>query len=591
MKPSALTAGLLALAFFVAPMSAHAAQTNEPGTMVVAQAGQNSKRIENIRKFLAGGRNLARLPDDRLRQRLQRAQTFQNTPNLPADLMAGLQQEEQQIQAEMSRRQSGGGNAASTKKDNAGQSGKQNQAGNQNQGGKQKQSQAQTSSGGGSNEIQSFIESAKPADQLNDRQLQQQVRQAAQLAKTQGISKQDRQRLRQIMRDGRTELANRKKGGQGQGSAGNGNQQGTGKKNQQGAADAGKSGAAMPDQGDASKLSDAELRKRLQDARERLSSDKLSPAEKKALRQQLAADRTVLRSRVGQKNETNITGDGNTVNNSNVTINNNTVINREVIQRVRNDRRPARDLKDSELRLRINVFSRIMVDASYSEGDRREWRGIVERDRAILRERLIAERRRRGDHLRVAVNNGNLKIRLGMTFQPDRPPPPRFIFAAEADEADLEDVLTAPPRRQISRRYSVEEVETNPDLRDAVARIEIDTINFGFGESFVPAEEVASLDKIAEIIEKILATNPNEVFMIEGHTDAVGSDAANLQLSRERAQAVKEALVTYYVIPPENLKTVGFGEKYLKIPTEDAEAENRRVSIARITPLVGELDN
>ena len=138
MKPSALTAGLLALAFFVAPMSAHAAQTNEPGTMVVAQAGQNSKRIENIRKFLAGGRNLARLPDDRLRQRLQRAQTFQNTPNLPADLMAGLQQEEQQIQAEMSRRQSGGGNAASTKKDNAGQSGKQNQAGNQNQGGKQK---------------------------------------------------------------------------------------------------------------------------------------------------------------------------------------------------------------------------------------------------------------------------------------------------------------------------------------------------------------------------------------------------------------------------------------------------------------------
>ncbi len=58
--------------------------------------------------------------------------------------------------------------------------------------------------------------------------------------------------------------------------------------------------------------------------------------------------------------------------------------------------------------------------------------------------------------------------------------------------------------------------------------------------------------------------------MIEGHTDAVGSDAANLQLSRERALAVKEALSTYYVIPPENLKTVGFGEKYLKIPTEEA---------------------
>ena len=78
--------------------------------------------------------------------------------------------------------------------------------------------------------------------------------------------------------------------------------------------------------------------------------------------------------------------------------------------------------------------------------------------------------------------------------------------------------------------------------------------------------------------------------MIEGHTDAVGTEGANLQLSRERAEAVKEALTTYYVIPEENLKTVGFGERYLKIPTPEPEVENRRVSIARITPLVGALE-
>jgi outer membrane protein OmpA-like peptidoglycan-associated protein len=67
----------------------------------------------------------------------------------------------------------------------------------------------------------------------------------------------------------------------------------------------------------------------------------------------------------------------------------------------------------------------------------------------------------------------------------------------------------------------------------------------------------------------------------------VGSDAANLALSRQRAQAVKEALTTYYVIPAENLKTAGLGERYLKIPTQQPEAENRRVSLARITALVG----
>jgi outer membrane protein OmpA-like peptidoglycan-associated protein len=115
-------------------------------------------------------------------------------------------------------------------------------------------------------------------------------------------------------------------------------------------------------------------------------------------------------------------------------------------------------------------------------------------------------------------------------------------------------------------------------------------VHFGFGEGFLREEEIDKLDRIAVVLEKVLAKNPDEVFLLEGHTDAVGSTAANLALSRQRAQAVKEALTTYYVIPAGNLKTVGLGERYLKIPTLQAEAENRRVSLARITPLVGELD-
>jgi outer membrane protein OmpA-like peptidoglycan-associated protein len=136
----------------------------------------------------------------------------------------------------------------------------------------------------------------------------------------------------------------------------------------------------------------------------------------------------------------------------------------------------------------------------------------------------------------------------------------------------------------------VEEIARSPEARGAVARIEIDTVNFGFGEGFLREEEIDKLDRIASILEKILARNPDEVFLIEGHTDAVGPAGANLALSRQRAQAVKQALATYYVIPAENLRTVGLGERYLKIPTLQAEAENRRVSLARITPLVGELD-
>ena len=81
-------------------------------------------------------------------------------------------------------------------------------------------------------------------------------------------------------------------------------------------------------------------------------------------------------------------------------------------------------------------------------------------------------------------------------------------------------------------------------------------MRFGFNEAFVRAEEVEKLDRIAEVMERSWQ-HPGEVFMIEGHTDAVGSDACNLKLSRERAAAVKKALTTYYVIPPENLQGRG----------------------------------
>jgi outer membrane protein OmpA-like peptidoglycan-associated protein len=147
----------------------------------------------------------------------------------------------------------------------------------------------------------------------------------------------------------------------------------------------------------------------------------------------------------------------------------------------------------------------------------------------------------------------------------------------------------AAPRRQVQRRYSIEDIEDEPELREVMPGVEIDTIKFGFNEAFVREEEIDNLDRIAEAIEKILAARPGEVFLIEGHTDAVGSDGYNLALSRQRALAVKEALTTYYVIPADNLETIGYGERYLKIPTDEPEQENRRVGLRRVTPLVGEL--
>ena len=252
---------------------------------------------------------------------------------------------------------------------------------------------------------------------------------------------------------------------------------------------------------------------------------------------------------------------------------------------VLNDRRPPSQLDDRELVQRIDVYRDVVADDRYDAGQRMLWRQQMEEDRRYLRRQMMDERQQREARLRQGDYQFNHDVQ-------DRYEPgydvPDDVFAAEADDSEIAGVLAAPPRRQIQRRYTVDDIERNPDARNAVARIEIDTVHFGFGEGFLREEEIDKLDRIASVLEKILARHPDEVFLIEGHTDAVGSDAANLVLSRQRAAAVKEALATYYVIPADNLKTVGLGERYLKIPTDQPEAENRRVSLARITPLVGQ---
>ena len=80
--------------------------------------------------------------------------------------------------------------------------------------------------------------------------------------------------------------------------------------------------------------------------------------------------------------------------------------------------------------------------------------------------------------------------------------------------------------------------------------------------------------------------NPNEVFLVEGHTDAVGNDVDNLSLSDRRAESVAVILSQNFQVPPENLTTQGYGAQQLKVQTPGPSRENRRVTIRRITPLL-----
>jgi outer membrane protein OmpA-like peptidoglycan-associated protein len=90
-----------------------------------------------------------------------------------------------------------------------------------------------------------------------------------------------------------------------------------------------------------------------------------------------------------------------------------------------------------------------------------------------------------------------------------------------------------------------------------------------------------SMDRLAAFLNE----NPNRRLLVEGHTDARGSDEFNKELSARRADAVTEALVQRG-IPSERLRSVGLGEDFPVASNETVAGmqQNRRVEIVVSNP-------
>jgi outer membrane protein OmpA-like peptidoglycan-associated protein len=166
-------------------------------------------------------------------------------------------------------------------------------------------------------------------------------------------------------------------------------------------------------------------------------------------------------------------------------------------------------------------------------------------------------------------------------------PRERYIVEySRASDDDLYDALLSPPLERLDRGYTLEEVRWSNSLRERMRRVDLDDINFESGSWEIAPDQMPQLERLARAVNRVLGRLPDEVFLIEGHTDAVGSDEDNLTLSDRRAEAVAAALTQAFDVPPENLVTQGYGEQFLKIDTQAAERANRRVAFRRIGPLL-----
>ncbi len=108
-------------------------------------------------------------------------------------------------------------------------------------------------------------------------------------------------------------------------------------------------------------------------------------------------------------------------------------------------------------------------------------------------------------------------------------------------------------------------------------RVELRGIYFDFNEATIKPQSEAALKEIASALK----TSPQGRLRLEGHTDNIGSDRYNDELSARRAEAVKEALVRDYGLDASRLMTAGHGERR-PVETNDTlagRARNRRVEL------------
>ncbi len=172
-----------------------------------------------------------------------------------------------------------------------------------------------------------------------------------------------------------------------------------------------------------------------------------------------------------------------------------------------------------------------------------------------------------------------------------RPREDRVTISTRDGNAALKAALARSEAEQIGRSFSLRQIREIKEVRRLAATIDVENITFETNSAVIRTTEARKLADLGRVIREVLAVSPDEVFLIEGHTDAVGGSVPNLTLSDRRAESVALALTEYFGIPPENLVVQGYGESDLRVQTLTDEQLNRRVAVRVVSPLLRTASN
>jgi outer membrane protein OmpA-like peptidoglycan-associated protein len=134
-------------------------------------------------------------------------------------------------------------------------------------------------------------------------------------------------------------------------------------------------------------------------------------------------------------------------------------------------------------------------------------------------------------------------------------------------------------RGRATRSLSSSEREEIATIAQDKPNIDLE-ITFDYNSANISAKSMPSVQALGRAL-----INPDlkgSTFIVAGHTDAVGSEAYNQDLSERRADSIKRYLVDKFSIPGADLVTVGYGKTKLKDPNNPTAEVNRRVQVVNM---------
>lgn len=146
------------------------------------------------------------------------------------------------------------------------------------------------------------------------------------------------------------------------------------------------------------------------------------------------------------------------------------------------------------------------------------------------------------------------------------------IFTQPPAPEELADILYKPRYRSVQGKQ-----EKQPDLFGMM-------INFELDSTKILPDSLPLLDSVGEMLT--LERVKEHALVVEGHTDARGTNAHNQDLSERRALAIKKYLVDSFGVASKRFVTVGQGETKLYDGNDPKNPVNRRVVFRPVKSIV-----